>query len=288
MPRLIPAVPVPFDADGDLDEKGLEPLYRFLDRAGVDGVFVSGTTGEFPALDDDERDVVLTEALAVFGPERVYAHVGAASARQAQRLTVRAVRLGATQLAAITPYYQAAGPVALGDYYRRIADGADGARLYVYLYPSRTTTTVTPQQLAELAEIPEVVGVKISGLPTEQVAEYLHAVPDGFAVYSGKDVEFGAVVRAGAAGAVSGVSSAFPEPFVALRDAMTSGDEQAAAAAQGQVEQAVGAVGGNAALIKAALAQRGLPAGPTRTALDPPTPAQLETISAVVRAAREW
>jgi dihydrodipicolinate synthase/N-acetylneuraminate lyase len=69
---------------------------------------------------------------------------------------------------------------------------------------------------------------------------------------------------------------------------MTSGDEQAAAAAQGQVEQAVGAVGGNAALIKAALAQRGLPAGPTRTALDPPTPAQLETISAVVRAAREW
>jgi 4-hydroxy-tetrahydrodipicolinate synthase len=283
MPRLIPAVPVPFDTDGNLDEKGLEPLYHLLADAGVDGVFISGTTGEFPALDDAERDVVLTEALAVFGAERVYAHVGAASARQAQRLAARAVTLGATQLAAITPYYLPAGPAALRDHYRRIADAAGDARLFVYLYRARTTTTVTPEQLAELAEIPTVTGVKISGEPTDRVAEYLRAVPDGFAVYSGNDVEFGAVVRAGGTGAVSGVSSAFPEPFVALRDALTRGDEPAAAAAQAEVEQAVAAVGGNVALIKAALARRGLPAGPTRMALDPPTPAQLDAISAAVR-----
>ena len=67
---LISAVPVPFTADGDLDDAGLQPLYRFLDTAGVDGVFTAGTTGEFTALDDDERETVLTEALAVFGPER--------------------------------------------------------------------------------------------------------------------------------------------------------------------------------------------------------------------------
>ena len=210
--RLISAVPVPFLADGALDEKGLEPLYGFLADAGVDGVFVSGTTGEFPALDDAERDVVLTEALAVLGPERVYAHVGAASARQAERLAARAVALGATNLAAITPYYLPAGPQALVDHYRRIAAAIDDARLFVYLYPARTTTTVTPEQLAELADIPEVAGVKISGEPTDRVVEYLRAVPAGFAVYSGNDVTFAAVVRAGAAGAVSGVSSAFPGP----------------------------------------------------------------------------
>ena len=142
--QLIPAVPVPFLADGALDEKGLAPLYGFLDDAGVDGVFVSGTTGEFPALDDAERDVVLTEALAVFGPERVYAHVGAASARQAERLAARAVALGATTLAAITPYYLPAGPRALVDHYRRIAAAAGDARLFVYLYPARTTTHRDP------------------------------------------------------------------------------------------------------------------------------------------------
>ena len=283
MAHLIPAVPVPFLADGELDEKGLGPLCQFLDDAGVDGVFVSGTTGEFPALDDAERDVVLTEALAVFGPDRVYAHVGAASARQAERLAARAVTLGATRLAAITPYYLPAGPLALRDHYRRIADAAGDAELFVYHYPACTTTTVDPAQLAELAAIPGVTGAKISGLSTDRVVEYLRAVPDGFAVYSGNDVEFGAVVRAGAAGGVCGVSSAFPEPFVALRDALARGDSGAAAAAQTRVEQAVGAVGGNVALIKTALARRGLPAGPTRMALDPPTPAQLDAITAAVR-----
>jgi 4-hydroxy-tetrahydrodipicolinate synthase len=219
----------------------------------------------------------------VFGPERVYAHIGAASARQAERLAARAVALGATTLAAITPYYLPAGPQALVDHYQRIAAAAGDARLFVYLYAARTTSTVTPEQLAELAAIPSVAGVKISGEPTARVVEYLRAVPSGFTVYSGNDVEFAAVVRAGAAGAVSGVSSAFPRPFVELRDALRRGDDQAAASAQARVEQAVAAAGGNVALIKAALALRGVPAGPTRMALDPPSPAQVDAIGAAVR-----
>ena len=283
-PDLLPAVPVPFRGDGSLDGPGLEPLYESLRSADVDGVFVSGTTGEFPALDDAERDVVLAAALAVFGPDRVYAHVGAASAHQAERLTARAVVLGARNLAAITPYYLPAGPRSLAEYYRRIAaEAGDHARLFVYLYASRTTTMVTPEQLAELATIPSVVGVKISGEPTDRVLEYLRAAPTGFAVYSGNDVEFGNFARAGGAGAVSGVSSAFPRPFVALRDALRRGDDVAATAAQVGVQRAVAAVGGNVALIKTALTLRGLPAGPPRVALDPPTPAQLEAITSAVK-----
>jgi 4-hydroxy-tetrahydrodipicolinate synthase len=110
------------------------------------------------------------------------------------------------------------------------------------------------------------------------VARYLDT---GLTVYSGNDVEFAAFVRAGGSGAVSGVSSAFPEPFVALRDALNSGDDAAAAGAQADVERAVAAVGGNAALIKTALAERGLPAGPVRVALDPATPEQRAAIAAL-------
>lgn len=278
---LIPAVPTPFTADGALDEASLRAVYEFLDGEGVDGVFVAGTTGEFTALDDDERATVVAAALDVFGPERVYAHVGAAAARQAQRLAARAVALGARHLAAITPYYLPAGPHALIDYYRRVADAASGARLFVYLYEPRTTTTVSPAQLAELAAIPGVAGAKISGQPTARVAEYLRAVPAGFEVYSGNDVEFAGVVRAGATGAVSGMSSAFPRPFVALRDALRGGDEQAVTSAQAGVEQVAAALG-TVALIKAALALRGLPAGPPRVAVDPPTAAQLDALRAAI------
>ena len=280
---LVSAVPVPFTADGALDDAGLQPLYRSLDAAGVDGVFTAGTTGEFTALDDAERDTVLTEALAVFGPERVYHHVGAASARHAERLTARAVALGARNLAAITPYYLPAGPRTLVDYYRRLHAVARDARLFIYLYAARTTTTVTPAQLAELAEIPSVAGAKISGEPTARVLEYVRAAPAGFAVYSGNDIEFGDFVQAGGTGGVSGVSSVFPRPFVTLADALRRGDEQAAAAAQDRVKRAVEAVAGaDVALIKAGLALRGLPAGPPRVALDPPSSAQLDTLRAAI------
>ncbi len=106
---LVSAVPVPPTADGDLDSGGLQPLYRYLAAAGVDGVFTAGTTGESTAL-DDERETVLTEALEVFGPDRLYAHVGAASAWEATRLAARAVAPGARNLAAIAPFHLPAGP----------------------------------------------------------------------------------------------------------------------------------------------------------------------------------
>ena len=281
---LLSAVPVPFETNGDLDVKGQQTLLRHLADTGIRGVFVAGTTGEFTALDDDERAVVFSAALEVFGAESVYAHVGAAAARQAERLTVRAVALGARNLAAITPFYLPAGPAALIDYYRRLDAVAAGARIFVYLYAARSGSTVTPDQLAELAQIPSVAGAKISGQPTSLVMQYVRAVPDDFEVYSGNDVEFGDFVRAGGTGGVSGVSSVFPRPFLDLADALHRGDDQASEMAQGRIKRAIDAVAGaDIALLKAGLSLQGLPAGPTRVALDRPTPAQLELLHTAVQ-----
>ncbi len=68
---LLSAVPVPFDTNGDLDVKGQETLLRHLKDTGIGGVFIAGTTGEFTALDDDERAVVLGAALEVYGADAV-------------------------------------------------------------------------------------------------------------------------------------------------------------------------------------------------------------------------
>jgi 4-hydroxy-tetrahydrodipicolinate synthase len=279
---LIPALPVPFRAHGDLDVAGLGRLLHAVRDSGVDGVFTPGTTGEFIALDDDERLTVIAEALAVFRPEQVYAHVGAATARQAERLAARAAGIGALNLAAITPYYLPAGGRALVEYYRRVAAAAPGARIFAYLFQARTTTVVTPQQLAEIASVPGVVGAKISGEPTARVVEYLAAAPPRFTVFTGNNHEFGEVVRAGGAGCVSAVSSVFPEPFVALAAALRTGDEEAAAGAEIRIKQAVDAVGGSIALLKAGLAMRGLPAGPTRVALDDPPADRLDALRTAI------
>jgi 4-hydroxy-tetrahydrodipicolinate synthase len=281
---LVSAVPVPFEANGDLDVKGQETLLRHLKDAGIGGVFIAGTTGEFTALDDDERAIVLSAALEVYGADAVYVHVGAAAARQAERLTAQAITLGARRLAAITPFYLPAGPAALIDYYRRLDAVAGNARIYVYLFAARTGSVVTPDQLAELATIPSVAGAKISGEANSAVLQYVRAVPDDFEVYSGNDIEFGNFVRAGGTGAVSGVSSVFPRPFLDLANALRRSDDQAATVAQEHIKQAVDAANGaDIALIKAGLSLQGLPAGPTRVALDQPTPAQLETLRTAIQ-----
>ncbi|MDT5184040.1 MAG: 4-hydroxy-tetrahydrodipicolinate synthase [Mycobacterium sp.] len=281
---LVSAVPVPFEANGDLDVKGQETLLRHLKDAGIGGVFIAGTTGEFTALDADERAIVLSAALEVYGADAVYVHVGAAAARQAERLTAQAITLGARRLAAITPFYLPAGPAALIDYYRRLDAVAGNARIYVYLFAARTGSVVTPDQLAELATIPSVAGAKISGEANSAVLQYVQAVPDDFEVYSGNDIEFGDFVRAGGTGAVSGVSSVFPRPFLDLANALRRSDDQAATVAQEHIKQAVDAANGaDIALIKAGLSLQGLPAGPTRVALDQPTPAQLETLRTAIQ-----
>src|SRR6476659_7030217 len=91
---LLSAVPVPLHANGDLDVDGQKTLLRHLRDAGIGGVFVAGTTGEFTAL-NDERSIVLSAAVEVYGVDAVYMHVGAAAARQAESLTAQAVALGA-------------------------------------------------------------------------------------------------------------------------------------------------------------------------------------------------
>lgn len=274
MTELICAPITPFRQDGELDEPGTRVLFEAIRASGIEAVFAPGTTGEFTALTDAERMAVIRCALEVFGPDGVYAHVGAATTRQAVPLARAAHDLGATRLAAITPYYTTAGPVALAEYYRALAAAVPRAEFYVYVFPARATTTVSPAELAALATIPGVAGAKISGLSTEQVAEYIRAVPAGFRVFAGNDIDLVRLAAVGGAGVVSGVSGVFPAPFVAATAALVS--EQDASPFQPAIDRAVEAAGGgDIRLLKVGVATRGLPAGPARVSLDPPTDAQL-------------
>ena len=80
VPVVFSAVPTLFSASGELDAGANRALYK-LAAGLLDGLFVAGTTGEFPALEDSERLALFELALAEAGPDRVIAHVGAPDAR---------------------------------------------------------------------------------------------------------------------------------------------------------------------------------------------------------------
>lgn len=274
---LVCATIVPFLDNGDLDVEGLPTLFSSLAAAGVRHVFTPGTTGEFTSLTDDERLTVISAALAVFGSEGVFAHVGAATTRQAVRLARAAHARGARRFAAITPYFVTAGPGSVYRYYRAIAEAVPDGELYVYVFRDRATTDVDPRTLARIATIPGVRGAKMSGLSNAALARYVAAAPPGFVFFSGNDRELLDLPSIGCSGVVSGVSSVFPTLFVDAVAALNSGDRPERFGAS--IEAAVDAVaGGDMGLLKAGVALRGLPAGPLRVSLDAAAPAAVERL----------
>lgn len=251
---VLAAVPTPFSGDGELDSATARRLFTFI--AGlVDGLLVAGTTGEFPALDDGERLELIEIALEAAGPEHVIAHIGAPDAYRAARLAASAVALGATRIAAITPYYLAPLPTEITDYYLRIREAAPDAGLYSYIFPERTGVTVSPDQFAELAETAGLAGAKLSGVAARNVAECAAACP-GLRIYSGNDTDLAATLRGGGAGIISARSSAYPEVFSALSAALAAGDSEAAKRHQADVT-AIASLGASIGMIKEALRLRG-------------------------------
>jgi 4-hydroxy-tetrahydrodipicolinate synthase len=271
-PVVFSAVPTLFGLTGELDLDANRALYKLV--AGlVDGLFVAGTTGEFPALEDEERLALFELALAEAGPDRVIAHVGAPDARHASRLAQAAAALGARRIAAITPYYLPARPDELATHYRRIRDAAPDPELYAYIFPERTGLHVPPPLFAQLAKAAGLAGAKVSGSAAAEVAGYVAAAP-GVAIFSGNDANPAAAMRAGGAGVISGRSSAYPEVYAALRH---QPEEQA------RLDRIV-ALGASIGRIKHALAERGLAGTTARMTVDPPDPDTAAAISAEVAA----
>ena len=279
-PVVYSAVPTLFGPDGELDPGGNRALYRLI--AGlVDGMLVAGTTGEFPALADAERLSLFELALAEAGPDRVIAHIGAPDARHAIRLARAAVALGATRIAAITPYYLPARPDELAGHYRRIRDAVPDPDLYAYIFPERTGLTVPPPLFAEVAKAAGLAGAKISGSASADLAGYVAAAP-GLRIFSGNDANPWATMRAGGAGVISGRSAAYPEVYAALCKSTPESDPDA----QERLDRIV-ALGASIGRIKHALGVRGLAGTAARMTVDPPGPELAAAIAAEVSATAE-
>ncbi len=239
----------------------------------VDGLFVAGTTGEFPALDDAERLSLFELALAEAGPDRVIAHIGAPDARHAARLAQAAIGLGATRLAAITPYYLPARPDELSAHYRRIRDAAPDPELYAYIFPERTAVPVSPTLFAQVADAADLAGAKVSGKSAGDLAGYVAAAP-GRRIFSGNDSDPLATMRAGGAGVISGRSSAYPEVYAALRQ---PGSSQ-------QALTEIVALGASIGRLKHALQLRGFGTSVARMTVDAPAPETAAAIAVQVAA----
>src|SRR5437870_4667749 len=120
---IIPPVVTPMYANEDVDRPRLRTALDRLLAADVHGLFVLGTTGEFYALDRDEKQTVIAETVAhVRKRVPVIAGTGAQTTREAARLTQMAEREKADAVTIITPYFVQPTQQELFDHFRRIAE----------------------------------------------------------------------------------------------------------------------------------------------------------------------
>jgi 4-hydroxy-tetrahydrodipicolinate synthase len=285
MPRPVvySAVPTAFTPSGELDLASMARLFDHALAGGVDALFVNGTTGEFPALSREERAASLRAAVEHAGPDRVIAHVGAASPHQTAELAADALELGVMRMSIITPFYLPASPAGVRMQVEAAVAGAPGARIYLYVFPDRTGVVLAPSDATEIINDYNLAGIKISIPGTDYVRAMADQLATSREVLSGNDGLLPEVMGSGGTGIVSGVSSSVPAPFVELAEALDSHDTQRQAELQEMIGRIVPALGPSIAGLKLSLALQGVIASPRcRMAIDEPNDAVRKTIADVV------
>jgi 4-hydroxy-tetrahydrodipicolinate synthase len=212
------AVPVPtlFDEEGRLDPGRNGPFVRAICTAGADHIFVLGSLGEFPLVEDAERRLlveVVVESLTAKGD--AWVGVGAPSTRLAVRYAQQAEELGAAALVAVPPYYLHPSPAAVAHYYRALRE-ATKIPLLAYNIPSLVGYPLTPELVHRLAREHVLDGMKDTAGFLASVEGFLRGAPEGFPIFPGDDVLAAEAIEKGASGAVLGTANVVPKLAVAL------------------------------------------------------------------------
>ena len=277
--RVLTAMVTPLAEDGTIDLAGAQELASHLvDRQAHDGLVVFGTTGESPTISDSEQHAVLEAVLDAVGDRAtVVAGVGTNDTAHSIEKAQAAARLGVHGLLVVTPYYNKPPQAGLLRHFTSVADSTD---LPVMLYdiPPRSVVPIEVETLVRAAEHPNIVAVKDAKGDLGAV-QWTLARTD-LAYYSGEDILNLPLLAVGAVGVVSVVGHLVGSRLAELIAAVESGDLVKARAVNEALLPVYTGIfrTQGVILVKAALAQLGLPAGPVRPPLVDATPEQLEQL----------
>ena len=225
----ITALVTPFK-DGKVDEAALRELIEFQIANGIDGLVPCGTTGESPTLSHDEHDRVIEITIdAAKKRVPVIAGTGSNSTTEALRLTRHAYEAGADGALIACPYYNKPTQEGLYRHYQLIAKSVP-LPIIPYNIPGRTGVNMSPELMARLAEIDNIVGVKEASGSLKQMNDVLDLCGPEFDVLSGDDGFTLPLMAIGGKGVISVASNIVPADMAAMVDAAEAGDFAAARA----------------------------------------------------------
>ena len=280
---ILTAMVTPFAADESVDREKLAALAEFLLENGSDGLVVAGTTGESPTLSDDEKlEMFRTVVAAVGGRAPVVAGTGSNETRHSVDLTRAAEACGVDAVLVVVPYYNKPPERGLIAHFRAVA-AATSLPVILYNIPGRCVVNLSPEALAELAKVENIVAVKQAN-PDLSETDRLMGLCD-LAVYAGNDDMLVDVMARGGAGGICVASHVVGQRMAEVARLCRQGDLEAARAEDAALHALYKAlfVAANPIPVKAALNLLGHEVGGLRLPLVPATSEEEALVAAELR-----
>jgi 4-hydroxy-tetrahydrodipicolinate synthase len=284
---IFPALVTPMTDDQEVDYATLSSFVNYMIDSGVHGIAPLGSTGEYYALNDQERqDVTAAVIEAAAGRVPIVVGTNGGSTRQIVKYSQQAQSQGAAGLLLAAPYYSLPTPGELVEHFRVIDSEVD-IPIMLYNYPGRTGVDMTPDIIGELADLKNVQYVKESTGELQRVSEIVRRFGDRITVFCGCDTLALESFFMGAAGWVSGVFNFVPAQSVKLFElALKSKDLTAARELYYTLLPMLSLMedgGKYTQFVKAACELMSHPVGPPRQPLAPPDAGEIAQLAEVLR-----
>lgn len=227
--RVITAMITPFKEDGSVNYEVAEALAAHLAQQGSDGIVVCGTTGESPSLSwDEEYELFQVVKKAVTGHAKVIAGTGSNCTQEAISATQKAAKLGLDGSLQVVPYYNKPPQAGLYQHFQAIAQSSPDLPIMLYNVPGRTSQNLSPETVARLAEIPNIVAIKEASGNLDQASQIRHLTAPEFTIYSGDDSLTLPLLAVGGTGVVSVASHLVGNQIQQMIQAFETGQVQKA------------------------------------------------------------
>lgn len=205
------ALVTPFRKQDAVDFSRLEAMINHIIQSGVNFIVALGTTSEAATMTDTEKAAVLD-----FIVETVNGRVPIMLGLGGNNTTALATAInqvnfdGIDGILSVAPYYNKPQQRGLLQHFRYIAE-ISPVPVVLYNVPGRTSVNISAETTLQLAEEPNIIGIKEASGNMSQIMEILRCKPDGFQVLSGDDALTLPMIAMGASGVISVMANALPK-----------------------------------------------------------------------------
>ena len=224
---VFPAITTPFQPDYSIDHPFLGKHVRTMLDAGCQGIVALGSLGEGQTLSTSEKLDILKTCKQAAGRAPLVAGISALSTSEAADLARAAEAIGCEGLM-VLPVYVYRGDWRETEAHFRAVIAATKLPCMLYNNPVAYGTDVTPEQLAVLADLPNLAAVKESSMDVRRVTGIRAVLGDRLSIFVGVDDVIVEGIAAGAVGWIAGLVNALPRESVELFDLARAGKSKEA------------------------------------------------------------